>query len=132
MQQTLEQYISTAIVSGTRKSFSRLHADFLENQLSNLNDSKNLNMRSQRIGNPTDGKSLANAGEHESSVTSGMAVSQPSDLKPVMVTPVDRKTLTGSTPGDFRSANTGAGVTDQFKNQAGPRGETTDTPNSGA
>jgi hypothetical protein len=40
---------------------------------------------------------------------------------PINIKPVDRKTLAGSTPGDHRAPNTGAGVTDKFKVQGGPR-----------
>ena len=35
--------------------------------------------------------------------TSGMSVSQNSAMSPIVVKPVDRKTIEGSTPGDFRA-----------------------------
>lgn len=38
-----------------------------------------------------------------SGINQGIAASQPSELSPVTVKPVDRKTLAGSTPGDFRN-----------------------------
>jgi hypothetical protein len=41
-----------------------------------------------------------------------------------LVKPVDSKTLTGSYPGDHRENESQDFSTDQFKNQAGPRGET--------
>ena len=52
------------------------------------------------------------------SINSGMTVSNP---VVITVKPVDRKTITGSTPGDHRAPNTGAGITDQFKTPPGPR-----------
>jgi hypothetical protein len=100
----LHQYLAAQIVSGTRKSFGTLMADYLEKKMSaNLNDDKNLNMRGQTIGSPADGKKLSNAPGQGSSVTSGMSISSPVTVGPIR--PVDRKTLAGSTPGDFRSGN---------------------------
>src|SRR5690348_16953310 len=84
------------------------------------------------IGSPADGRRLNGSGTAGSGVTQGMAAAQPSELRPVSVKNVDAKTIEGSHAGDHRAPNTGAGVTDSFKNQAGPRGETTDTPNAGA
>jgi hypothetical protein len=57
---------------------------------------------------------------------------QNGELRPVTVKQVDHKTITGSNPGDSRAPNTGATTTDAFKNQSGPRGETTDTELEGA
>ena len=84
------------------------------------------------IGSPADGRRLNGSGTAGSGVTQGMAAAQPSELRPVTVKDVDSNTIEGSHTGDHRAPNTGAGVTDSFKNQAGPRGETTDTPNAGA
>ena len=53
------------------------------------------------------------------SINSGFAVASP--IPAVTIKPVDRKTLQGSYPGDSRAPNSGAGVTDQFKNSPGPR-----------
>lgn len=68
-----------------------------------LNDDKNLNMRSQRIGNPSDGQKLSNADNQGNDTTSGMSLNSPVVVGPIK--PVDRRTLAGSTPGDFRSGN---------------------------
>lgn len=65
-----------------------------------------------------------------SETTNGMNVGSQVNVGPTK--PVDHKTTEGSTPGDFRAPNTGANTTDAFKNQAGPRGETTDTELEGA
>ena len=122
MQQTFEQYLASAIMHGTRKHFSALHADFLEQQMSevsNVNDQKNLNMRSQSIGSPADGKKLANSPEQGSSVTSGMSLSSPVTVGPIK--PVDRKTIEGSTPGDHRAPALKADITAFAKNSPGPR-----------
>jgi hypothetical protein len=64
----------------------------------------------------------SNAPEVTSGTTSGMTVS--SQVSVGFTKPVGRKTIEGSTPGDHRAPNTGGSTTDQFKNQAGPRGET--------
>ena len=40
---------------------------------------------------------------------------------PIVVKPAGFRTITGSTPGDHRAPNSGAGITDKFKNQGGPR-----------
>jgi hypothetical protein len=72
-----------------------------------MNDSNvNLNMRSQKIGGPEDDKTLGNPGAVAgSSVTSGMAAAPNSQVRPITVKPVDRKTIEGSYPGDFRTGN---------------------------
>jgi hypothetical protein len=57
---------------------------------------------------------------------------QNSELRPVTVKDVGSKTLEGSHAGDHRAPNTGATITDAFKNQAGPRGLTNDTELEGA
>ena len=64
----------------------------------------------------------SNKPEVTSDTTSGMGCL--SQVSVGVTKPVDAKTLAGSTPGDHRAPSTGAGITDQFKNQAGPRGET--------
>ena len=56
-----------------------------------------------KIGSPADGRKLNGTGEQGSSVTSGMAASQNSELRPVTVNPVDFKTVTGSFAGDHRT-----------------------------
>ena len=85
------------------------------------NDSPSLNQGSQP--NRTGGSSLP---ADSSSLTVGSQVT----VGPMK--PVDSKTLEGSYAGDHRAPNTGATTTDQFKNQAGPLGETTHIPNAGA
>lgn len=55
--------------------------------------------------------------------TSGMTVTQGQQI-PVVVKPVDRKTITGSTPGDFRvSGDYAKGSVEAIKNAGGPRSQ---------
>lgn len=58
--------------------------------------------RSQ-IGSPADGRKLNSTGTQGSGVTSGMAASQNSEVRPVAVKQVDHKTIEGSNPGDSRA-----------------------------
>lgn len=56
------------------------------------------------------------------STMSGVAANQNSQLRPVTVKPVDRKTITGSTPGDFRvSGDYAKAAMDKIVNPPGPR-----------
>jgi hypothetical protein len=65
-----------------------------------------------------------------STTTSGMNVT--SSVTPISVkTGAGVKTIEGSFPGDHRTPSTGAGITDSFKTQNGPRGETSDTELAG-
>lgn len=52
------------------------------------------------------------------SINSGMASSQNSEVRPVTVVPVDRKTICGSTPGDHRKP-VRDGVTDALRQASG-------------
>lgn len=98
----------------------------------NTTASHDASLDRSQIGSPADGRKLNGSGSLGSGVNSGIAASQNSEVRPVVVKQVDHNALIGSNRGDHRAPNTGAGVTDSFKNQAGPRGETTDTPNAGA
>lgn len=64
----------------------------------------------------------SNAPDVTSDTTSGMGVT--SQVFVGVTKPVDSLTLAGSTPGDHREKESADFSTDQFKNQAGPRGET--------
>lgn len=77
------------------------------------NDSPSLNQGNQPVRKP---------GFNLSADSTGLTVGSQVNVGPMK--PVDSKTLTGSYPGDHRAPNTGETTTDQFKNQAGPRGET--------
>lgn len=67
------------------------------------------------IGSPADGRKLNGTGDFGSDINSGMACGSPVTVGPIK--PVDRKTLEGSTPGDFRSQAAPA----VLPNQPGPR-----------
>jgi hypothetical protein len=54
-----------------------------------------------------------------------------SQVSPTVIKNVDARTLSGSHAGSVPAPNTGAKLTDKFKTQAGPRGETTDTESAG-
>ena len=83
---------------------------------------RNSNSVNEQSGSPRDSRNPGNM--------SGMTVG--SQVVVGAVKSVDAKVIEGSHQGTFRAPNTGAGVTDQFKDQAGPRGETTNDPNAGA
>lgn len=110
--------IAKRIAANTRKRFSTLHADALQEiEMSNSNDVN------EQSGSPRDSRNPGN--------TSGMSVGQNSAMSPVTVKPVDRRTLAGSTPGDFRAQAQGG--TDSLKgNDTPPRGETANDENAGA
>ena len=52
------------------------------------------------------------------------STTEPYQPTPVVIKPVDFKSLAGSYPGDHRQPQTAGDVTAPFRNQAGPRGET--------
>lgn len=56
-----------------------------------------------------------------SSINSGMACNQPSALSPIIVKPVDSKSLQGSYPGDHRAPANKDDITAFAKNSPGPR-----------
>ena len=57
------------------------------------------------------------------SINTGIAASQPSELRPVTVQPVDRRTIEGSTPGDFckNVSHSGDAAMAKIANPPGPR-----------
>jgi len=59
----------------------------------------------------------------------GMNVNSP--VSPTVIKNVDARTISVSHADSTVSPNTGANLTDAFKTQAGPRGETTSTENAG-
>lgn len=97
-------HIAAKIIKNTKRRFSTLHADALEELLMN---SGNTNEQS---GSPRDSRNTGN--------TSGMTVS--SQVTVGLVKPVDRLTITGSTPGDFRAQANDV----QMPPQPAPRSET--------
>lgn len=132
--EAIAAHIARAIARNSKKRFSSLYADALQElnimptptSSNGLNTSKHADASLDRshIGSPADGRKLNSSGVQGTDINSGIAASQPSELRPVTATPVDSKTITGSFSGDHRAPNTGANTTDAFKNQAGPRGET--------
>ncbi len=92
-----------------------------DNNITTTNDHE-ATLKNGKIGDAADGRRLNSTGTKGSTTTSGMNVG--SQVTPITVKDVGSKTLEGSHAGDHRAPNTGAGITDSFKNQAGPRGET--------
>ena len=88
------------------------------NGLNNNADS----LKNHQIGSPADGRRLNGSGTPGTDINSGITASQNSELRPVMVTPVDCKVIEGSGSGDSRAEADFS--MDSFQNQAGPRGET--------
>lgn len=65
------------------------------------------------------------------SINSGLSVT--SQVPNPIARPVDRRTIEGSTPGDFRSGgDTAASSIAAISNAPGPRGETTNDESAGA
>lgn len=94
----------------------------------NINTSQDheATLKNGKIGDPADGRRLNNTGTKGSSVTSGMNVG--AQVTPIRVkTGEGVKTIEGSFPGDHRAPANKTDITAAFKNQAGPRGETTET-----
>jgi hypothetical protein len=98
------QFLAAALIKGTRRHFSRLHADYLETENTMSFERATEKMQS---GLP-----------YKEDAGNTMTVGSQVDLGPIK--PVDRKTLEGSTPGDFRAQ--ADDVT--MPAQPGPRGET--------
>jgi hypothetical protein len=94
--------------------------------MSELNQGKTTNPPAREAA-----KTNLNNGSKTSTVTSGMNVG--AQVIPINVkTGEGVKTIEGGFPGDHRAPSTGAGITDAFKTQNGPRGETTETELEGA
>jgi len=75
-------------------------------------------LRKNAVGSPADGKKMSDSNQQGSSTTSGMSVGSPI---PVVVKPVDRLTIAGSTPGDHRAPALAADITASAKNSPNPR-----------
>ena len=89
-------------MTGTRKHFSSLHADYLEtrmSEVSNVNDGKHV-VPNRDKGSPADGVQSRANGAQGSGVTAGMACNQNSAVAPVMVRKADFKDLKSGE--DFR------------------------------
>jgi hypothetical protein len=140
-QQAIADAIARRIMANTKKRFSSLHADAIEeiymsNSPSPVTTSMNVNdtpavrepLQTDALPNvASEGQPSRNAGANGGTINSGLAVTPNSAVSPVTVKQTGYKTITGSNAGDHRTPNTGATTTDAFKNQAGPRGETTNT-----
>src|SRR5882762_7078266 len=81
--QSFPQYLAAALIKGTRKHLSALHADFLEQQMS-LQDAMD-NMQN---------------GLAKDTTTNNVTVGSQVSVGPIK--PSDSKTLEGSYPGDHR------------------------------
>jgi hypothetical protein len=132
MKQTFEQYLSAAIVRGTRKQFSRLHADYLEIQMGlptrnpsctttglDANDTRVNRIETQVTDEANAAADGTKATRSNPDLSSMGEASQPT---PIVVKPVDRKTITGSYPGDSRSSGDSAkAAMDSIANPPAPR-----------
>ena len=106
-QQVIAAHIARAIMRNTQKRFGTLYADALEEtKMSNSNDVN------EQSGSPRSSRNPE--------INSGINGTQNSELRPVSVTPVNHTNVSDTFS------------TDAFRNQPGPRGETTDTPEAGA
>lgn len=128
----LNQYLAAALLKGTQRKFSRLHADFLEITMSTPTDN-NINEQNGQarpaVGRPANVEALGvkplPGSTGVDNTTSGMSVGSQVTVGPIK--PVDRKTIIGSTPGDFRSQAAPA----VLPNNAGPRESMGQFPLSG-
>jgi len=135
----LERYVARAILQGTRKKFGSLHADYLEEIYMfnrkgsttttglSVGDSEATRTPIQTDAQPdaaSEGTKMPAsryAGKPDS-INTGIAAEQNSQVRPVTVQPVDRKTLEGSTPGDFRkSGDYAKSAMGRITNPPGPR-----------
>ena len=111
--ETLAQYVARN--RNLRREFSQLHREWLEQKelpMKETND-RTLNQGSQPERKP------AVTAQPGSASTSPMSVN--SQVTVGAFKPVDRKTLEGSTPGDFRAPANTADLTDFAKNPPCPR-----------
>ncbi len=135
-QQAIADAITRRVLENQRRHFSAVHDEVLREfyQMSTVTSGNNIGAAPQprpEIGReiPDSPQSLAAAspaklapagGPYEDSIRSGMNVGG----SQVVVGPVKQSghvALQGSYAGDHRSPNTGAGITDEFKTQGGPR-----------
>jgi hypothetical protein len=128
-RKTLSEYLAERIINNQmRVRFSHAHADFLEEQSNMSNEA--LNQNASKSAPAIEAATTNLRKPTGSTTTSGMNVG--AQVTPISVKDVGSKTLEGSHAGDHRSPSTGAGITDSFKVQNGPRGETTATELEGA
>jgi hypothetical protein len=144
--QTLNEYLASALLRKSQKRFSSLHADWLaqkreqemnsgtiqnDNHKGSAADGFNARPDVVNAGSKTpEGVTAQSNGTSTSPVTSGATAS--SQVSPLVVKNVGARPLVGS-HADSKVENEGADFsTDKLRNQAGPRGETTQTPNAGA
>jgi hypothetical protein len=104
--------------SKTRLRFSTLHRLAIEETMSVDLSNNAAPLRKNAVGSPADGKKMSDSNQQGSSTTSGMSVGS---QIPVAVKPVDRLTITGSTPGDHRAPALAADITAFAKNSPNPR-----------
>jgi hypothetical protein len=134
----IAQHIAARIMANTQKRFSALHADALQEfQTMSTPTSSTLNGDGKGQTRPVIGREIPDnpaslAAEaparltpapSSDSINSGMTVTTTqAEIGSPVAKQTSHKALEGSFAGqDFRAPNKGAGVTDQFKNQSGPR-----------
>jgi hypothetical protein len=134
MKQSLPQYLAQQFMRGTRRKFSTLHSDFLEIQMSNTRNTSatttGLTVGDNEASRTPIGRPLADnpatlAAASPAKLTPDAGTSPytaTSQVGPITVKPVDRRTLQGSYPGDSRvSGDTAKNAVDQIANTGGPR-----------
>jgi hypothetical protein len=135
----LHEYVVRQIKLGTRKHFSRLHRDYLQERESeimstqyssttttglNVKDDSDKVLRETLRPVADNPESLGTRAKNQngaagSGVTSGMSAQQNSEVRAIRVQEVDSTVICGShkgAPSEKRNVST-----DEFKNQGGPR-----------
>jgi len=132
MQQSLSQYLAAALLNGTRKQFSTLHADYLEQEKEHpmstptsesLNGDKLLGQQ-PRVAIDRGASTSSLQADGSKLAADSTSTTEPFQPRPIVVKQVDHNALVGSNQGDHRQPQTAGDVTAPFRNQAGPRGET--------
>jgi hypothetical protein len=137
--QSLPQYLAAALIKGTRKHLSTLMGDYLEE--TKMSKATSCTTTGIRVGDnetsrtpiggeiPDTPQSLAAdspaklpGASGSDSINSGFTCG--SQLPTLVTQPVDRRTLAGSTPGDFRQSGDSARASmDQIANPPNPRAQ---------
>src|SRR6266849_4672303 len=108
-QQCIADAIAKKIMANTRRRFSTLHAEALEEfQMSNETENQNASQGGRPDGSPADGRKLEGASDN-GKVTSGMSVSSQVNVGPMKQ--VGHNSYEGSNQGDHRAPKIGADIT---------------------
>lgn len=131
-----------------RKTFSKLHADYLEQQRNEMTSTTStlnadLNQNQAADGRSSTERSAAarqfattlqpgsKSPAQTDQATDGTGAESVTGVPVINVKPVDRRTLQGSTPGDFRAPASTSDITAFAKDAPGPRDAVGQFPLSG-